>query len=112
MIVESKSGLCLKKGSGVGKLLSALVTVVALSVSPAFADETLPLSTMTCKSFVDSPRDTIGIILTWLMGHLHDEDTPAEINFTKMEDLGKKLGTYCGKNPTHALMKAVEKITE
>ena len=94
------------------KLLPALVTVVALSVSPAFADETLPLSTMTCKSFVDSPRDTIGIILTWLMGHLHDEDTPAEINFTKMEDLGKKLGTYCGKNPTHALMKAVEKITE
>ena len=40
---------------------------------------------MTCNSFVDSLRDTIGIILTWLMGHLHDEDTPAEINFTKME---------------------------
>ena len=64
------------------------------------------------QEFVDSPRDTIGIILTWLMGHLHDEDTPAEINFTKMEDLGKKLGTYCGKNPTHALMRAVEKVTE
>ena len=38
------------------------------------------------------------MILTRLTGFLHDEDTPAEINFTK-EDLGKKLGVYCGKNP-------------
>ena len=95
------------------KILPALITVVALGVTPAVAaDQTLPLSTMTCKQFVDSPRDSIGVILTWLTGFLHDEDTPAEINFTKMEDLGKKLGVYCGKNPTHALMTAVEKVSE
>jgi acid stress chaperone HdeB len=95
------------------KLLPAIAVGLALCVSPALAaDQTLPLATMTCKQFVDAPRDTVGIILTWLMGFLHDEDEPAEINFTKMEDVGKKLGTYCGKNPTHALMTAVEKVTE
>jgi acid stress chaperone HdeB len=95
------------------KLLPAIAVGFALSVSPALgADQTLPLATMTCKQFVDAPRDTVGIILTWLMGFLHDEDEPAVINFTKMEDVGKKLGTYCAKNPTHALMTAVEKVTE
>jgi len=46
------------------KIRPALLVVAALSITPAVADETLPLSTMTCKQFVDSPRDTIGVILT------------------------------------------------
>lgn len=94
-------------------MLPALAVGLALCVTPAAAaEQTLPLATMTCKQFVDSPRDSIGLILTWLMGYLHDEDEPAEINFTKMEDLGKKLGAYCGKNGSHALMTAVEKVSE
>jgi acid stress chaperone HdeB len=90
-----------------------IVAVIAMSMSPAFAaDQTLPLATMTCRQFVDSPKDTIGVILTWMMGYLQDEDEPAEINFTKMEELGKKLGTYCGKNPTHGVMTALDKVSD
>jgi acid stress chaperone HdeB len=88
-----------------------IVAVIAMSVSPAFAaDQTIALATMTCKQFVDSPKDAIGVILTWMMGYLQDEDEPAEINFTKMEKLGKKLGTYCGTNPTHGVMTALDKV--
>ena len=90
-----------------------VVAVVAMSISPAFAaDQTIPLAAMTCKQFVDSPKDTIGVILTWMMGYLQDEDEPAEINFTKMEELGKKLGAYCGQNPTHGVMTALDKVSD
>jgi len=67
---------------------------------------------MTCKQFVDSPKDTIGVILTWMMGYLQDEDEPAELDFSKMEDLSKKLGTYCGQNPTHGVMRALDKVSD
>ena len=30
----------------------------------------------------------------------------------KMEDLGKKLGTYCGQNPTHGVMRALDKVSD
>ena len=74
------------------KRVGIAVTAIALVISaPAFAaGQTIPLATMTCKQFVDSSKDAIGEILTWMMGHLQDEDEPAEIDFSKMEDLGKK----------------------
>ena len=73
------------------KSVGVAVTAIALAISaPAFAaGQTIPLATMTCKQFVDSPKDTIGVILTWMMGYLQDQDEPAELDFSKMEDLGK-----------------------
>jgi hypothetical protein len=52
------------------KSVGVAVTAIALAISaPAFAaGQTIPLATMTCKQFVDSPKDTIGVILTWMMG--------------------------------------------
>jgi hypothetical protein len=35
-------------------------------------------------------------------------DEPAEINFAKMEELRKKLDTYCAQNPTHGIMAALD----
>src|SRR3954463_16026120 len=60
------------------KRVGIAVTAIALVISaPAFAaGQTIPLATMTCKQFVDSSKDTIGVILTWMMGHLQDEDEP------------------------------------
>jgi acid stress chaperone HdeB len=95
------------------KSIGVALTVIALSASPVFAaNEALPLSTMTCKQFIDAPKDTAGVILTWMMGYLHDPDEPAELNFSKMEDLAKKLGTYCAQNPTHGVMNALDKVSD
>jgi acid stress chaperone HdeB len=94
------------------KIGRVVLACVAIALSPAAADETLPLAKMTCKQFVDAPKDTVGVILTWMMGYLQDENEPAEINFTKMEDLAKKLGAYCGTNPSTGLMQAFDKVTE
>jgi hypothetical protein len=47
-----------------------------------------------------------------MMGYLQNEDEPAELDFSKMEDLGKTLGTYCGQNPTHGVMRALDKVSD
>ena len=92
--------------------IKIVVAAVALMVSPAFAADDLPLASMTCKQFVDAPKESIAVILTWMMGYLQDADQPAVINFTKMEALGNKLKTYCDKNPSNALMIALDKVTD
>jgi acid stress chaperone HdeB len=105
------AGWCRCTG-GFMKIVAAAIVAAALSATPALAEQSLPLSTMTCKAFVESPKETIGVILTWLLGYIHDHDEPAAIDFDKMADLGKKLGTYCGTNPTHSLMTAVDKVAD
>ena len=104
--MKQSRGRCSMRG------IRIVVAAVALMVSPAFAADDLPLSSMTCKQFVDAPKESIAVILTWMMGYLQDVDEPAVINFTKMEALGNKLKTYCDKNPSNALMTALDKVTD
>jgi HdeA/HdeB family len=95
------------------KILGVVVMFALVSVSPAFAaDQTIPLATMTCKQFTESPKDTVTTILTWMMGYNQDSDEPAELNFSKMDDLHKKLDAYCAQNPTHGIMAALDKVTD
>jgi len=87
--------------------------VLVLGASPGFAaDQTLPLATMTCRQFADVPQDTKSVILNWMMGYLQDPDAPAEINVDKRADLAKKLATYCGANPTHGIMNALDNVSD
>jgi hypothetical protein len=92
--------------------LALALGIIPAAQAQAQTQDTLPLSTMTCKAFIESPKDAIGIILTWLIGFYHDENEPAAIDFTKMAEVGKKLGAYCAANPSHGLMTAAEKAME
>ena len=95
------------------KVLGVVATFVFLSLTPAFAaDQTIPLATMTCKQFADSPKDTINTIVNKIMKYNQDSDEPAEINFAKMEELRKKLDTYCAQNPTHGIMAALDNVSD
>ena len=95
------------------KGIPAIVTLVALGMSPAFAAEpTIPLAAMTCKQFANSPKDKVRVILLWMMGYLQDSDEPATIDFGKMEELGQRLAAYCGRNSTHGVMAALDKVSD
>ena len=95
------------------KVLGVVATFALLTLSPAAAaDQTIPLAAMTCKQFADSPKDTVNTILAWMMGYNQDSDEPAEINLGKMEELRKKLGTYCASNPTHGIMAALDNVSD
>jgi acid stress chaperone HdeB len=90
----------------IGSLLLAATLVAA---APASA-QVLDLSTIKCKEFVESSKETIGLILMWLDGYYTEDEDKAIIDFDKMKRKGEKLAVYCGANPTHGLMTAAEDI--
>jgi acid stress chaperone HdeB len=93
------------------KALSAAVLAASLMITVApVSAQVVDISTIKCKEFVESPKDTIALIMMWLDGYYHAEDDAAVIDFDKMKTSGEKLGEYCTKNPTHGLLTAAEEI--
>ena len=88
---------------------AVLVTAVLLASAPAQA-QVVDLSTVRCKEFVDSGKDSINAILMWLEGYYTDEEDPAVIDFGKMKEKADQLTSYCAQNPTIGIMTAAEGI--
>ena len=89
----------------------AFAALVAVTLLPApAAPQVVDLSTIKCKDFLDSGKETIGYIMMWLDGYFTGEDDPAVVDFDKMKHQGEKLGEYCAKNPTHGLLTAAEEV--
>jgi acid stress chaperone HdeB len=91
------------------RLAVAAVTAMTLIAGPASA-QVVDLSTIKCKEFLDSGKETIGYIMMWLDGYFTSEDDPAVVDFDRMKREGEKLGEYCVKNPTHGLLTAAEEV--
>ncbi|KQZ01869.1 hypothetical protein ASD45_14160 [Pseudolabrys sp. Root1462] len=86
-----------------------LLAITCLSSLPVKAQQ-LDLSTVTCKDFVTSDKDTIGLIMMWLVGFYAAQDAKPIVDFDKMKENGGKLGEYCGKNPSHSLITAADDV--
>jgi len=91
------------------KLSILLVAAALFSPLPTQAQQ-LDLSTVSCKDFVSSDKETIGLILMWMEGYYSDQDAKPIVDFDKMKGNGGKLGEYCGKNPTHSLITAADDV--
>lgn len=93
------------------KLAPAFVVVAALVLPPAAANAVvLDLYTMTCKQFVDSDKDTIMMMLTWLDGWYKGDSDEATIDTEVFVENAKKIGEYCGRNPTISIVNAAEQV--
>jgi len=88
---------------------AALIAIVMLLPTPADA-QVVDLSTIRCKEFLDSGKQTIAYIMMWLDGYFTGEDDPAVVDFHQLKEKGEKLGEYCAKNPTHGLLTAAEEV--
>lgn len=91
------------------KLSMMLVAAGLLAPLPVKAQQ-LDLSTVTCKDFVTSDKETIGFILMWLEGYYSEQDAKPIVDFDKMKGNGGRLGEYCGKNPSHSLITAADDV--
>ena len=89
----------------------AVLVLVPLLAAPASA-QVVDLSTIKCKEFLDSGKETIGYIMMWLDGYFTSEDDPAIVDFDKMKQKGTKLEEYCARNPTRGLLTAAEDVME
>lgn len=95
------------------KYFSMLIAAAMLSATaPAARAEQLDLSTITCKEFVGSSKENIGLILMWMEGFYTDQDAKPIVDFNKMQSDGQKLGEYCGRNPSHSVITAAEEVVD
>ncbi len=92
------------------KKLSVLIVAAMLAGPLPAQTQQLDLATITCSDFINSDKQTIGLILMWLEGFYSDQDAKPIVDFDKMKSNGGKLGEYCGKNPGHSLITAAEDV--
>jgi acid stress chaperone HdeB len=95
--------------ASVKAVFAVLVAAALLAPAPLQA-QVIDLSTVRCKEFVDSNKDTINAILMWLEGYYTDEEDPPIIDFGKMKEKAEQLTTYCAQNPTIGIMNAAEGV--
>jgi acid stress chaperone HdeB len=88
---------------------TALLATVLLLPTAANA-VVLDLYTMTCKQFVDSDKDTISMMLTWLDGWYKGDSDEAKIDTDMFVENARKIGEYCGKNPTTSIVNAADSV--
>lgn len=92
------------------KLLLVMTVAAALAGAVPTSAQRLDLSTVTCKQFLESGQENIGLILMWLHGYWTDEDDPPVVDFDKMRTDAAKLGAYCAQNPDNGLITAAEAV--
>lgn len=91
------------------RMLMLAIAAAIWSTAPAPAAEQVDLSTITCKKFFDYSKENIALMLMWLDGYYSDEDADPIVDFDRMAENSKKLGEYCGRNPSHSIITAAEK---
>jgi len=92
------------------KTTVSILFAATLMLSSAANATLLDLSTMNCKQFVDSDKDTIAMVLTWMDGWYKGDSDEAVIDTDVFVANAKKFGEYCGKNPTMSIVNAAEAI--
>jgi acid stress chaperone HdeB len=91
---------------GTAALLTAL-----LAASPVLADDqTIDLGSATCKDFIDSGKDGIQMIGTWLDAYYLKSNAKPIINVTRLVNNMQALGKACADDGSTPLMKAADKV--
>lgn len=93
------------------RLGALLISATLACVAPATAQK-VDLSTITCKQFLTSSKENIGLILMWMTGYYADQEAPPVIDFDKMKSDAGKVAEYCSTNPDHGLITAAEEVFE
>jgi len=90
----------------------ALAFAIVLSAAVPAQAQVADLSKTSCKEFLESGKDGIMIIWSWLYGYYTDQDAEPVIDFAKLTEQGQKLAAFCKDNPTVDIITAAEPIYE
>ena len=89
---------------------SALIAATLMLPAASANAVVLDLYTMTCKQFVESDKDTITMMLTWLDGWYKGDSDEAKIDTEVFVENAKKIGEYRAKNPTTSIVNAADAV--
>jgi acid stress chaperone HdeB len=91
------------------RAIAAAVVTTFLGLGNASA-QSLDLSKVSCKEFLESGKDSIGLVITWLDAYYRDEDDEPIMDFDRMKVNAEKLATYCREHPTTRLTVATDTL--
>jgi len=91
---------------------SLVLAVALIAAAPAAQAQVVDLSKTSCKDFVESGKDAILMIWSWLYGYYADQDADPTIDFDQLTKMGTRLADYCKANPNTGLIDAAEPIYE
>jgi acid stress chaperone HdeB len=95
------------------KSLRMLAVAAALTVvAPATHAQVIDLSKTSCKELIESGKDGLIIIWSWLYGYYSDQNADPVVDFDKLTKQGQRLVEYCRKNPSTDIITAAEPIYE
>lgn len=95
------------------KTIQALaVTIALLACAPVAHAQKLDLSKTTCKELLESGKDGLIIIWSWLYGYYADQDADPVIDFDKLTKQGQRLAEVCRESPGKDVISAAEPIYE
>ncbi|MBQ9451892.1 MAG: hypothetical protein IJU65_01165 [Desulfovibrio sp.] len=90
--------------------LAVLVAIALCTPTTGFtAGEGIDMAKITCKEFLDA-GDNMSMMLTWIDGYMSAKSDNTMLSEEWMKKLGTHMGQYCGKNPGHTIMQAMEAV--
>jgi acid stress chaperone HdeB len=92
------------------KRIAAALAVAALTFAMPARAQVVDLTTLTCKEFLASGKDAIGLLMLWVDGYFTSDSDPAVIDFGRLKSQGEELGAYCADHPDATMISAAEKI--
>jgi hypothetical protein len=94
-------------------LFAVLFFAALLVVAPAANAQSLDLSKITCKEFLDSDKTCKDLIIAWLDGYYLDQNTMGPVmKLDKFAADLQKLSDYCTPNPALDVISAAEKTVK
>ncbi len=77
-----------------------VAAALLLCAKPSLAaDNSLDVSELTCKQFINYDDNNKGLIMMWFEGYYTEDDEPATIDFGKMAEHLAKLLIACEADP-------------
>jgi hypothetical protein len=92
------------------RVAAAALLAAAVLAAHGADGQALDLSAISCKQFIELPKDTAVAITLWLDGHLTDEDDPAVFDLGRIKANAERLAAFCARNPQTGLVAAAESV--
>jgi hypothetical protein len=81
-----------------------------LLCAPMAQAQKVDLAKTSCKEFVESGKDGIMIIWSWLYGYYTDEKAEPIVDFDVLVKRGQELAEYCKAHPDVDVVRAAQPI--
>lgn len=94
----------------IARVAGAALLAAAVFAAHGANGQAVDLSAISCRQFLELPKDTAAAITMWLDGHLTDEEDPAVLDLERIKAKAERLAAFCAQNPQTGLMAAAEDV--